>query len=249
MKRIMHNRWIWLIILILPVIFLVGYGQNDDLEKPYVSEIILTKISNANYKELLKIDKEVETGNLDPIILDEEPVPQNDKNIIDDIEVIEEYVKPIINEPSTLPITSRQANDYYPDEEETIATISIPSLSLYQTVIYGDSQSNIDTYDICLRSFHRFDQNGVVLLSGHNYKSFSKLQYINVGDEINIHSYYGDFTFIVDNVTIGTTDGENIYNSDGTPLIDFYSRENKLILYTCDNSNVQSRLFVSAHMQ
>lgn len=147
-----------------------------------------------------------------------------------------------------LKITNRDENDYYPDDKETVATITIPDINLYTTVTYGDSQENIDTYDVVLRYGHRFDQNGAVLLAGHNYKSFGKLLDLNVGSSIFFHSYYGDFSFLVDDIKIGTTDGINIFDENGKPYIDFYSRDNRLYLYTCtDDQN--GRMIVSAYMQ
>lgn len=148
----------------------------------------------------------------------------------------------------TIPITNRSPDDLYPDDKETVATISIPDIGLYQPVTYGDSQSNIDQYEVTIRTGYRFNQAGAIILAGHNFKSFGKLFNVTIGNKIFIHAYYGDYVYIVDDVQSGTTDGWNIYNDQGQGIIDYYSSVNRLHLYTCDNSIENGRLIVSAHL-
>lgn len=147
---------------------------------------------------------------------------------------------------NTIQITNRDASDLYPDDGEIIATINIPSVGLYTSVVYGDSQSNIDTYDVVLRNYHHFGASMTSILAGHNYKSFSKLTGVHVGDIINIHSYYGDFKYKVILAQVGHTDGSNIYDANNNPLIDYYSFEKRIALYTCHSSSVNNRFLLIA---
>lgn len=240
----MKRKLVLLLIVLLQSIILLGSKQ--DRETQLVNKVTdIFKKFPISYEGIFKQDIE-------------EVLPDNEVEVKEEIiysenqpeEVIvqEEQIEAPRNDPVLIPITQRQANDAYPDSGEAIATIRIPSLNLYQTINYGDEQSNIDTYDICVRTYHRFDQNGAVILAGHNYKSFANLKNITTGNEIFIHSYYGDFTFIVDGVRTGTTDGENVYDAEGNLLIDFYDCTNKLYLYTCDDNEPQKRVVVSAHM-
>lgn len=148
-----------------------------------------------------------------------------------------------------IPITNRDASEFNASYGETVATINIPSIGLYAPVTYGDSQENIDNYEIVIRPLAHFDSDSAVILGGHNYKSFSKLFGIHIGDLIQVHSYYGDFTFEVENIVHGTTDteGTNVFDSNGNKVIDFYNYQNKLYLYTCDYNGASSRFIVTAH--
>lgn len=239
----MKRKLILLVIVLLQSIILLGSRQDKEESEHKVMDIVeklnidFEGIFKQNSVEVLPTDNEAEVK--------EELIYSENKP--EEVIAQEEQIEAPRNDPLLLPITQRQANDAYPESGEAIATINIPSLNLYKTINYGDEQSNIDAYDICLRTYHRFDQNGAVILAGHNFKSFANLKNITTGNEIFIHSYYGDFTFIVDSVQTGTTDGENIYDAQGNSLIDFYDRANKLYLYTCDDSNPQKRVIVSAH--
>lgn len=149
--------------------------------------------------------------------------------------------------PATIPITTRAADDPYADDKEVVATISIPDVGIYQPVIHGDSQENIDNYEVVLRRYHHFGQRGPILMAGHNYKTFSKLGGLSVGSKIYIHSYYGDFTYTVHDIQIGTTDGWNIVNDNGEEIINYFSPEQKLHMYTCHGNDPNRRLIVTAH--
>lgn len=149
--------------------------------------------------------------------------------------------------PATIPITTRAPNDLYPNDKEVVATLSIPSVGIYQPIIYGDSQENIDNYEVVIRNGHFFGQNGALLLAGHNYKTFGRLVNISVGSVIYIHSYYGDFTYTVERIQTGITDGSNVITDDGQKIIDHFSLEPKLHMYTCHGSDPKRRLVVTAH--
>lgn len=146
-----------------------------------------------------------------------------------------------------IPITSRDSNDLYANDGETIGTIKCDRVGLYTAITYGDSQSNIDLYDVTQQYNLQINSSANVLLAGHNNKSFAKLFTMIKGDILQIHSYYGDFTYVVTSIAYGikTDDDSNIVDEQGNQLYDAYSRENKIIMYTC-GSSPNDRLVVTA---
>lgn len=146
-----------------------------------------------------------------------------------------------------IPITSRDSNDLYVNDGETIGTIKCDRVGLYTAITYGDSQANIDLYDVTQQYNLQINSSANVLLAGHNNKSFAKLFTMIEGDILQIHTYYGDFTYVVTSIAYGTKtdDDSNIIDELGNQLYDAYSRENKLIMYTC-GSSPNDRLVVTA---
>lgn len=167
--------------------------------------------------------------------------------------VVEQAPAPTNTQPQSyeIPISNRNSAEFNAAYGETVATICIPSVGMYAPVTFGDSQDNINTYDVTIRPGARFDSSSAVILGGHNYKSFARLFNVQIGDLIYVHSYYGDFTFQVDSIVHGNTDadGSNIYDSNGNEVIDRYSYTNRLYMYTCDYTGSQSRFVVSAVMK
>lgn len=216
--------------------------------------IIITKMINSaieqsvetfaqTYEEMSYIDIAIKDSLEEEIIED----GKEDPPIINNEEKMNKQEEDApISSSFTLPITSRSAHDVYPDIGETIATISIPTINLYQPIVYGDSQSNIDTYEVCMRAGNRFNQAGAKVLAGHNFKSFANLFYLTNGDTISIHSYYGDYNYRITNIQSGITDGFNIYDENRKDMIDLYGDDSKLYLYTCDDRITNGRLVVSA---
>lgn len=173
--------------------------------------------------------------------INQEVEMENKVEIANEISVVEQTT---INE---IPITTRGANDLYPNDGEAIGTIKCDRVGLYTAITYGDSQSNIDLYDVTQQYNLQINSSANVLLAGHNNKSFSKLFNLITGDVMQIHTYYGDFTYVVTSINYGTKtdDDSNIVDEQGNQLYNAYSRENKLIMYTC-GSNPNDRLVVTA---
>lgn len=167
--------------------------------------------------------------------------------------VVEQAPAPTNTQPQSyeIPISNRNPEEFNAGYGETVATIRIPSVGMYAPVTFGDSQENIDAYDVTIRPGARFDSSSAVILGGHNFKSFAKLFNVQIGDLIYVHSYYGDFTFQVDGLIHGNTDadGSNVYDSNGNEVIDRYSYTNRLYMYTCDYTGSQSRFIVTASMK
>lgn len=187
--------------------------------------------------------------------IEEQIMPEISSDVEIPLEEKQEPMKESVSQPESepqqyeIPITNRNASEFNATSGETVATIRMPSVGVYAPVTFGDSQTNINAYDITIRQGAQFDSNSAVILAGHNYKSFANLFSLHIGDVIYFHSYYGDFTFRVDNMIHGFTDSEgtNIYDVNGNEIIDFYSYTNKLYMYTCDYTGAQSRFVVTAH--
>lgn len=245
-----------LLFLIIGIGCYVLFGEQtntkSDADTPVIGNI--AKIERQSLIHMSEdIAKQVENKNISDTSSKIIPdiTPEVTPPIVTAPETISDVVPPVTQTlvplPS-IPITTRSPDDFYPNDRETVATINIPSIGIYQPVTYGDSQENIDNYEVVIRTGHRVNQNCATILAGHNYKSFGKLANLAVGSKIYTHTYYGDYTFTVTNVQKGMTDGWNIYDNQGQALMDFYTYENTLYLYTCDGDIENSRILVSAHM-
>lgn len=241
-----HKGKTFLVVLGMSL-FLMGCTATNDLNthinaqgryNEYMPKTMATVSKTRDAPQQEDVEEIIEESIEEPIITTSPPVP-----------VPEPAPAPQPAPVYEIPITSRNASEFNASYGETVASINIPSIGLYAPVTYGDSQENINNYDIVIRPMARFDSNSAVILGGHNYKSFSKLFNIHIGDIIQVHSYYGDFTFEVDSIVHGNTDadGSNIYDSNGVEVIDRYSYTNRLYLYTCDYNGASSRFIVTAH--
>lgn len=249
----MKRRSIICIILCMQICLLNGCVKSSDqnYETGRVIEGLMSSIPSVTEKvkefrstleEPVEEELEVETESTEQSIVMDEP------------EIVIEDVQPEVKEETqnyVIPISNRDASEFNAAYGETVATIRIPSVGMYAPVTYGDTQSNIDAYEITIRPNAHFDSSSAVILGGHNYKSFSKLFNVHIGDLIYIHSYYGDFTFQVDTITHGTTDetGSNVFDDNGNEILNLYSYTNRLYMYTCDYTGPQGRLVVSAVMK
>lgn len=85
---------------------------------------------------------------------------------------------------------------------------------------------------------------GTTLIGGHNMPSFGKIYYLEPGDEVKVHTHYGDYTYQVTEVKIANYKDPSI----NTKLGDRTKRS--LILYTCYPLDAigltPERVFVSA---
>lgn len=150
-----------------------------------------------------------------------------------------------IESSDSLSITDRNQDDFHAINGEVIATIKCEAIDLYTTITYGANQHDVDLNDVCISNGNRFD-GSYAILSGHAYKSFSKLVDINLDDSIDIHAYYGNFSYKVADVIYGTTDGSNIFDALGIPQIETAPNQDTLYLYTCYSFNENNRLLIKA---
>lgn len=85
---------------------------------------------------------------------------------------------------------------------------------------------------------------GATLIGGHNLPSFGKIYYLEPGDQVEVHTHYGDYTYQVTEVKVANYKDSAI----NTKLGDRSKRS--LILYTCYPLDAigltPERVFVSA---
>mgnify|MGYP004504894903 FL=1 len=145
-----------------------------------------------------------------------------------------------------------------PNIGDLFATISIPSCQIYTRVVFGLTQSLVDSYDIAMQdAISSVYVNPMlpgfgrpILMGGHNYKSLGRLKNIKLGSIITISTNYGNFYYTV------TEAKKAKLNVHGTTLLDIDNQKNlityyggeQLQIYTCDSDNPSdgTRFFVRA---
>ena len=141
---------------------------------------------------------------------------------------------------------------------EIFARINIPACGINTSIVFGLTQSLVDNYDVASQdSITSIYLNPMLpgygrplLMGGHNYKSFGRLRYINVGNLITVSTSYGVFYYTVVEAKVAKLNvhGTTIVDlNTGEDLISYYGDE-VLQLYTCDSLDMNDthRFFVKA---
>ncbi|WYJ98945.1 hypothetical protein A5821_000019 [Enterococcus sp. 7F3_DIV0205] len=136
------------------------------------------------------------------------------------------------------------SNMVYPVGGDQFGEVVIDKVGINEPLYYGDSEEILRLgAGQYIGSMIPGDL-GTTLIGGHNLPSFGKIYYLEVGDEINIHTHYGDYTYQVTEVKVADYKDPTI----NTKLGDRTKRS--LILYTCYPLDAigltPERVFVSA---
>lgn len=107
--------------------------------------------------------------------------------------------------------------------------IKIPSIKLDCSLIYGDDEECLKKGACQYNGSFIPGYGGVTLISGHNYYPFENLNKVKRGDNIEITTTYGVYTYKVNKTLI--TSSLNPY------AYDLAKKDNSVILYTCERQN------------
>ena len=139
---------------------------------------------------------------------------------------------------------SRDSIPYY-SNWDTIAYLSMPSIGLDRVPItYGWSQTICDNVDICMCPWSgmKFGEEYLPVICGHNYKIFSELHNLEVGDDVLIETEYGaNFRYKVSqsckSLLIEPHDFEGLKDMDGEWVAHTYEKTNDVLVFTCYDMN------------
>ncbi|MFD1900240.1 class D sortase [Enterococcus termitis] len=132
----------------------------------------------------------------------------------------------------------------YPIGGDQFGEVVIDKVGINEPLYYGDSEEILRLgAGQYIGSMIPGDL-GTTLIGGHNLPSFGKIYYLEPGDEVKIHTHYGDYTYQVTEVKVANYKDPSI----NTKLGDRSKRS--LILYTCYPLDAigltPERVFVSA---
>ncbi|MEI5993001.1 class D sortase [Candidatus Enterococcus mansonii] len=136
------------------------------------------------------------------------------------------------------------SNMVYPVGGDQFGEVVIDKVGINEPLFYGDSEEILRLgAGQYIGSMIPGDL-GTTLIGGHNLPSFGKIYYLEPGDEVSVHTHYGDYTYRVTDIKIANYKDPSI----NTKLGDRSKRS--LILYTCYPLDAigltPERVFVSA---
>ncbi|HFC9356342.1 TPA: class D sortase [Enterococcus hirae] len=115
----------------------------------------------------------------------------------------------------------------YPKFGEQYGRIDIPALNITSPLYWGDSD------EILAKGMGQYigsklpGEEGYALIGGHTIPYFLNVNYLVVGDTININTTYGQYTFLIKKIKIAKNNDKEI--------LDMLANKNSgVILYTCD---------------
>jgi LPXTG-site transpeptidase (sortase) family protein len=129
-------------------------------------------------------------------------------------------------------------------KEESLMTIQIDKIDLVNKIYKKNSKQNdIDKNVIILDDSDYPDkENGTVLIGGHSGTGslayFKRLNELELNDEIKLFFENKEYVYKINNISKDT--------KDGRIRIDYSSKENRLILYTCNPDDKDTYLVISA---
>lgn len=134
------------------------------------------------------------------------------------------YYSPLKSE-----MTVSTTYSFYPNFGDVFAKLSIPSLNINADVVEGDLEYLISDKVGHYVGSYLFNENGLILLSGHNTDSLlGNMHLINKNDIINISTDLDNYTYIVyDTFLIDAKELEKNLN--------FKTDCETLVIYTCSN--------------
>lgn len=132
----------------------------------------------------------------------------------------------------------------YPVGGDQFGEVVIDKVGINEPLYYGDSEEILRLgAGQYIGSMIPGDL-GATLIGGHNLPSFGKIYYLEPGDQVEVHTHYGDYTYQVTEVKVANYKDSAI----NTKLGDRSKRS--LILYTCYPLDAigltPERVFVSA---
>ncbi len=125
-------------------------------------------------------------------------------------------------EPST---PSQIGKATYPAFGQEIGRITIESANIVAPVIQGDNDEILEVAVGHGFAYALPGENGLVVASAHRNTLFSSLGEVEIGDEILFSTYWGDYTYRVEE--------QVIFHMDDASLLQSEVSEETLILYTC----------------
>lgn len=136
------------------------------------------------------------------------------------------------------------SNLVYPKGGDLFGKVVIDKVGINEPLYYGDSEEILRLgAGQYIGSMIPGDL-GTTLIGGHNLPSFGKIYYLEVGDEINIQTHYGDYTYQVTEIKVADYKDPVIDSKLGD------RSKRSLILYTCYPLDAigltPERVFVSA---
>ena len=127
--------------------------------------------------------------------------------------------------PTPIPTVDIATKGGYPEVGDVLGSISIPGTEVDCTLYWGDAPTQLDQGAGIYPEAKMPGQPGTILVAAHTHTYFADLKSIEVGDEIVIITYYGDYRYrIVDAQVAQETD---------TSAYDLTKEEQNIILYTC----------------
>ncbi|EOI01610.1 sortase [Enterococcus moraviensis ATCC BAA-383] len=132
----------------------------------------------------------------------------------------------------------------YPVGGDQFGEIVIDKVGINEPLYYGDSEEILRLgAGQYIGSMIPGDL-GTTLIGGHNLPSFGKIYYLEIGDEVSVHTHYGDYTYRVTEVKVANYKDPSIEAKLGD------QSKRSLILYTCYPLDAigltPERVFVSA---
>ena len=167
--------------------------------------------------------------------------PSFDAQAAEDFTAIkEEEVQEKVNENNELPSSEL----IYPVGGQQYGKILVSPIGLDVPLYFGDTDEMLRLGAGQFMGSVYPGEQGTSLIGGHNVDGFGKLAMINIGDEIQIQTTYGNYVFTVSNKEVANKDDKAIND-----LI--YQRDKRIaLLYTCypiDSLGMtDERLFVTA---
>jgi len=129
----------------------------------------------------------------------------------------------------------------YPSNHDVIGSISCERIGLMANLYYGDDSYCLDRGAGMYTGSKIPGRGKPTLIAGHSTTVFNPFQDAQVGDEIIINTYYGEFHYNVTDI--------QIYQKDNC-IFDLEQDKEQLIMYTCYPfgifTPVDHRMFVYA---
>ncbi len=128
-------------------------------------------------------------------------------------------------EPTPEPTVNINAYGGYPKTGDVLGQLTIPGTNVDCTMYWGDSTTQLNkgagTYTgACMPG-----QGGTIIAGAHTNTYFRDFEYVELGDEIVITTYYGEYHYEVVDMKVAKATDTTTYDLDAT--------EENLVLYTC----------------
>jgi sortase A len=231
-----------LLYITIPVLFaLIGYGLMYTAAAPGVKMLlsnITTAKSSSNHESELKT-----------IYHPEADIGQKQPQIIKEAVVMDTPLAIEAEGTSQADLSVDIKGLQFPKLGEHYAMLVCDRIQLEVPVYWGDTSKILDAgagqyMGSFLPGFGRY-----ILLSAHNTTYFKCLEQIKVGDIIMYDTNYGDYQYVVDEITIMRVADAEVMLKD---LLG--ERQEKLVLYTCYPfhsfaGSKEERFFVFANKQ
>ncbi len=110
-----------------------------------------------------------------------------------------------------------------PSIGDLVGTISIPSISLNSSLLYGDDEDELSR-GVGIDPRQKVPgQNGNVILAGHNNMEFGSLGGLSLGDEVLLKTNYGTYVYKVDNYRVTQYDDKTVIVPKQSEFLTMYT--------------------------